>query len=297
MTRHVSTENLARFRGGELSPARSARIAAHLRTCAQCRETSEALAQVPSLLASVEVPPMPAHLTARIESALAAESAHRAASEPDGVPEHRRTARSAGGARRRPRRPVLAMPGLRVAAALAAAVVVVGGSVTLLTQLGTGASSGSGAGAASAPSAQHRTAILGRRAAPGFTTYGGVHYQVGRHTAVITPQYSGTHYQSARLTQQVSHVLATGKGKMGLAVPNVTPNSTATGHSVLPGCVNRIAAGHTVQLVDIARYEGQRATIIVIARHGQVAAEVWVVGAACSATASDVLTHRPLPRG
>src|SRR6202035_5235936 len=80
MTRHVSTEHLARFRAGDLSPARSRRVAAHLRNCARCRETSDALAQVPSLLAAVEVPPMPAHLAARIETALAAESATGASS-------------------------------------------------------------------------------------------------------------------------------------------------------------------------------------------------------------------------
>src|ERR1700722_20685166 len=82
MTRHVSTEHLPRFRAGDLSPARSRRVAAHLRNCDRCRETSDALARVPSLLAAVEVPPMPAHLAARIETALAAESAHRAAGAP-----------------------------------------------------------------------------------------------------------------------------------------------------------------------------------------------------------------------
>lgn len=299
MTRHVSTENLARFRGGDLSTARSARIAAHLRACARCRETSEALAEVPSLLAAVEVPPMPAHLAARIESALATESARRESVESDSAPEHQR--RSAGGARRRPRRPVLSGPALRVLATAGAAVVLVGGSVTLLTQLGAGSSSGT-SGPSAASAGDHKAADAGPHMTPSFNTFAGIHYQVGHQTAVITPRRSGTHYQSGRLAQQVSRVMATSERLMtgGTALPNATPNSrtssgTTTARSIPTGCVNRIAAGHKVQLVDIARYDGQRATIIVTVGHGQVAAQIFVVGVACSASVSDVLAHRPLP--
>lgn len=296
MTRHVSTENLARFRGGDLSTARSARIAAHLRACARCRETSEALGRVPSLLASVEVPPMPAHLAARIESALARESAVRAAVEPDGVPEHRSAAPSHGGGRHRPRRP--AMPALRVLATAGAAVAVVGGSVALLTQLSSGSSS-STADSGAVGASSHKAAELEPRATPGYA-FGAIHYQAAGHTAVITPEHSGTHYQAARLTQQVNRVLATASPLMrGTALPNATSNSNSgrmTAQSVPAGCVSRIAAGHSVQLVDIARFDGRPATIIVTAPHGQAAAQVFVVGAACSASASDILAHRQLPR-
>lgn len=298
MTRHVSTENLARFRGGDLSTARSARIAAHLRACARCRETSEALAQVPSLLAAVEVPLMPAHLAARIESALATESARRAASEPDGAPEHQR--RSHAAARHRPRRP--AMPALRVLAPAAAAVVLVGGFVALLTQLGTGGSSGTDGGTASSSVPRHKAVELGPRTTPSYV-FGAIHYQAAGHTAVITPERSGTHYQTARLTQQVSRVMAASEPLMtgGTALPNATSNSrpssgATTARSIPMGCVNRIAAGHSVQLVDIARFDGRPATIIVTAPHGQVAGQVFVVGTACSASVSDVLAHRSLPR-
>jgi len=296
MTRHVSTENLARFRGGDLGTARSARIAAHLRGCALCRETSEALARVPSLLAAVEVPPMPAHLAARIESALATESARREASEPDGAPAHR-AARSAGGGRHRPQRPILARPALRVLATTGAAVVLVGGFVTLLTELGSGSSSSG----LDAGGARHKVAESGPLAAPSFS-FGTIHYHAGGHTAVITPQRSGTHYQSGRLTQQVSRVIASSERLRagGTALPNSTYNgsasSEATAQDVRPGCVSRVAAGHKVQLVDIARFDGRPATIIVTAAKGQAAAQIWVVGTACSASASDVLAHRPLAR-
>jgi hypothetical protein len=290
MSRHVSTENLARFRAGDLSPARSGRIAAHLRKCARCRETSDALAQVPSLLASVEVPPMPAHLAARIETALAAESARRIAVAPD------RPARHAG-ARRRPRRPVLSPPALRVLAAAGAAVVLVGGGVELLSHVaGPGSSSGvNGAGgtghraAAASPDLGQRHSFSGQKLA-------GPSYPENGRVTSITPVHSGTDYQSARLTQQVNRVLAaasTGsRGSAAPAVPDETPAAPAAGRA-LDGCVSRIAAGAKVLLVDVSRFDRKPATIIVTARPGR--AQVWVVGPGCSATASDVLAHQPLP--
>ena len=82
MTRHASAETLARFRGGGLRRAATRRVRAHLDSCARCTATYEALGEIPGLLAATEVPPMPAHLAARIETALATESAHRAAGSP-----------------------------------------------------------------------------------------------------------------------------------------------------------------------------------------------------------------------
>ena len=59
--------------------------------------------------------------------------------------------------------------------------------------------------------------------------------------------------------------------------------------------MSRIAAGRTVLLVDVARFDHKPATIIVTARQGAAAAQVWVVGPGCSASARDVVTHRALP--
>ena len=310
MTRHVSTEHLARFRAGDLSPARSRRVAAHLRNCDRCRETSDALARVPSLLAAVEVPPMPAHLAARIETALAAESAHRAAGAPSpaGAPSApKRPARHSGaGARRRHRRPViLSAPALRVLAGVGAAVVLVGGGVELLSHAtGASSSAGSSSGSGNAPAVRHQAGsqVSGPRSTSGGTfngANGGIQYQHDGRTTVITPVQSGTSYRSARLTQQVSSVIAAHRGQFRSAVPAATPNSgTATPLApprTLSGCVSRIAAGRTVLLVDVARFDHKPATIIVTARQGAVAAQVWVVGPGCSASARDVVAHRALP--
>jgi hypothetical protein len=313
MTRHVSTENLARFRAGDLSPARSRRVAAHLRNCDRCRETSDALARVPSLLAAVEVPPMPAHLAARIETALAAESAHRAAGAPSPAAPSPAGARSApkrparrAGARRRHRRPViLSAPALRVLAGVGAAVVLVGGGVELLSHAtgassSAGSSSGSGTVSGNAAAGRHAASpVAPPRATSGGTfngANGGIQYQHDGRTSVITPVQSGTSYRSARLTQQVSSVIAAHGAQFRSAVPAATPNSSPiTPPRPLSGCVSRIAAGRTVLLVDVARFDHKPATIIVTARQGAAAAQVWVVGPGCSASARDVLAHRALP--
>jgi Putative zinc-finger len=306
MTRHVSNENLARFRADDLSPARARRVAAHLRDCARCRETSDALAEVPSLLARVEVPPMPAHLAARIETALAAESAHRAAGAPSAAGAPERPARPAG-ARRRHRRPViLSAPALRVLAVAGAAVVLVGGGVELLSHAtgqsssSSGASGASGEAPAAAP-AKHKpgsTMTGGRSSAS--RPENGVQYQHDGHTASISPLRTGTHYRSARLTQQVDGVLGTSRAEFQTLSPNggptITggPNASGAPPNALNGCVSLIAAGRKVLLVDIATFDRKPATIIVTARKGPAAAQAWVVGSGCSSTTRDVLAHRAL---
>ncbi|HEY3981181.1 MAG TPA: zf-HC2 domain-containing protein [Streptosporangiaceae bacterium] len=101
MTRHVSTEKLARYRDGELSRAGARSVAAHLAACARCQADADALAGLPDLLAATQLPPMPDHLAARIQTALAAESARRTAGEPEQAPARLRADRPSGRRSRR----------------------------------------------------------------------------------------------------------------------------------------------------------------------------------------------------
>jgi hypothetical protein len=64
----------------------------------------------------------------------------------------------------------------------------------------------------------------------------------------------------------------------------------------LTACVARVSGGHRPRLVDLARYRGQRAVVIMVPGPGG-RLEVWAVGAGCSGTASDVLGHAVLPAG
>ena len=64
--------------------------------------------------------------------------------------------------------------------------------------------------------------------------------------------------------------------------------------SALAGCVNRIAAGERVLLVDVARYQGAPATVIVTQPAAGGPERISVVGTGCSASRSDLLHHAML---
>jgi hypothetical protein len=311
MSRHVSTEKLARFRSDDLRRAAARRVRRHLAGCARCQETESALAAIPDLLASVPAPPIPAHLAARIETALATESAHRAAGSPSmrsgtaGLPSaaaHRRSRSSLPG------------PALRVLTAAAVIVVIGGGGYELVSHLGGGvSSSGASSGSAAVAAPGRKTLHAGSSSAstagpmvPGAVTPAAgagpvLRYRRGAQLATVRPVRTATNYQPARLAAQVRGTLAQ-QGPLGTNRPGVSPQSNsgsaafgAAQLSRLAGCVSRVAAGDSVVLVDVARYRGGPATVIVTAARGAGGDQIWVVGDQCSRSASDVLAHRPLP--
>ena len=67
--------------------------------------------------------------------------------------------------------------------------------------------------------------------------------------------------------------------------------------AALEAASTRVADGGQVRLVTIGRYQGQRAAIIVVSPAGGGPARIWVVGAGCSATSSDVMTQMPVLAG
>jgi hypothetical protein len=307
MRPHVGAKTLARYRQGDLSQRRSSRIGAHLAGCARCRARSEDLAGVTALLASVRPPPIPEHLAARIQAALATEAATRVTPSAGKAPADEKAAAAApapagtgpggtgpaaNGRRPRPevpghgRRPRLARPAVALRAlAAAAAVVLLAGGIYGLTRLGassTSSSAGSAAGpAVPAPASQ---------SAPGS----------------ITAIRSGTDYTPGNLSSQVAAQLAR-RGRNGAVAG---PNATSPAHSpakasggraaarisaaALAGCVHRIAADERVLLVDVARYQGAPATVIVTQPAAGGPERIWVVGTGCSASRSDLLHHAML---
>jgi hypothetical protein len=56
-----------------------------------------------------------------------------------------------------------------------------------------------------------------------------------------------------------------------------------------------VTGGTAAQLVDMARYRGQSATIIVRGPAAGKPGQVWVTGPACSAQHHDILAHTSLP--
>ncbi|WP_030163287.1 anti-sigma factor family protein [Spirillospora albida] len=75
---HLDYDVLADLAEGLLEDDRAASVSAHLDACAECRDRSADLADVSRILAEAPVPPMPAELAQRIDTAIAAESLNNA---------------------------------------------------------------------------------------------------------------------------------------------------------------------------------------------------------------------------
>jgi hypothetical protein len=336
VTRHVGARTLARFRQADLSPRRSSRIRAHLAGCERCHALDEDLAGVTTMLADVQPPPIPEHLTARIQTALASEAARRAAlttgatasseeatgsktgrawAGPTGAagpevpeaPPGRRTPRPGRPerARRRPRLPGFSSPiALRTMAAAAASVVLAGGGYEVAQHVG-----GSSPSASPAGSATHNGPMIAPAggAAPGSRAATSqpasrpvLHYRHDGQEASVTPVPTARDFTPANLRSQVSSDLPV-RGSLRTASPNArrnlappagqAPSLSGIPVSTLQDCVNRIAAGQQVLLVEVARYQGAPATVIVTSAQAGSPEQVWVVGTGCSATSNDLLTH------
>ena len=320
MTRHIRADKLASYRAGDLGTRKSARVRAHLGGCARCTAAADDLAAVSTFLASVPAPPMPDDVTARIEAALAAEAASRAASP--AVPAARGAApvapgRDGAGRRAAVRSPRNTRSGgwlrspvtLRVAAGAAVAAVILGGgfaAIRLAGSAGTSGtsgsassaenstSSGSGAGAAAQGS---REAPAAARPAPTLT------YRAGGQPRPFTVLTSSANLGPGNLGREIGQLVP---GVEGTTEPaSASPAPTALGRqpggipgfapAALEACVTRVADGGQVKLVTIGRYQGQRAAIIVVSPAGGGPAQIWVVGTGCSATSSDVITQMALP--
>jgi len=303
MRPHVSAETMARYRQGDLNQRRTSLIGTHLAGCDRCSALNEDLGGVTTLLASASPPPMPDDLTARITNAIAAESARRAAApQTPGAPAlpaaaHHRAPRPS----RLPRvRPKLALGGLAAAAAI---VLVAGGIYELVGHSGPASSSASPSVPAAAPAA--RSTANGPMARPGPASGPVLRYQRSGRKVSIAPIATGTNFTTAGLTSQVTaEVRKYGAGftktgpnehsPAGAASPATVPRAEAGTFAAIPlaslqGCVNRIAAGSLVLLVDVAHYRGAPATVIVTEAAETGPMKIWVVGTGCSASSSDVL--------
>jgi hypothetical protein len=299
MSRHASTEVLARYTGGDLKPRKAARVASHLAGCATCRERVHALDSVPSMLASVQFPPIPANLSSRIEMSIAGESAARVAREPASEAGRRDLPARGGPARhgaRVPGWPSSVLP--RALAATAAAVVIAAGGYEMATHLG-----GSTSGQAPGSAALARPATWRPGPIVSYGRSGHTHSIVAVEAA--TDFLAGTLGKQAAAAMETRHVSSSGVPGAAGAVnsPNASLKKTsptlqgqaAPEISKLQGCVGLIAAGRNVLLVEIAKYQGKPATIIVTEAHTSGPAEVFAVGATCSSGTRDILASQQVP--
>jgi hypothetical protein len=296
MMSHLSDDDLASYIEGDLRPRKIAKIRSHLAGCPSCQGRVAALEAVPNLLASVQYPPIPERLSNRIEMALAAESSARVASAPASEAGRRELPARARLGRHSRRAPRFTSPlALRAGAAVAAAVVIAGGGYALVSHTGSG----------SAPSS---SSISGPSTSPAQAGPS-VSYRHGAHEASIKTVKSGTNYKSATLASQAGRLITLqqssaspgamhANGSMSTlgasGVASSAARAAAPSASKLQGCVDRISGGKSVLLVDIAKYMGQNATIIVVGTSAK--AEVYAVGSSCSSSASDILAKQSLVR-
>jgi hypothetical protein len=316
MTRHVSAEKLARSRDGELSGAAARRVAAHLAGCARCRADADALAGLPALLAATPLPPMPDHLAARIETALATESAHRAAGEPERPPARLRAARRSGlprwvvtdeQARRHARRPG---PARRILATAAAVAVIGGGGYALVASLGSGSSSTSGTASASsgsrsaagpaagsagsapaarpsrsglnAPAVRNGGVRPGALAAPDFGPV--VQYRHDGQVHRFTPVRTSTDYLPAELGQQASATLA--RVRSPGPASTAGPSHTSAGQGSTGGGAGGVFSAATLARLPgcLGRVAGGQSVLLVDLATFQGAPAVIIVTAPPGAT-------------
>jgi hypothetical protein len=306
MSRHVGADRLAMRKAGATSAYRARRIDAHLAGCAQCRKLAADLDSVSSVLASARAPALPGPVAARIEGALAAESARRASAagagegQPQPADAGEGQPQPAGARRAGPRRPRLASPiALRLAAGAAAAVVLGGAGYGIAQIVG---------GPSSPPTASSGQPASSARAAPSYGPK--LPYQEKNgHSASFTPVQTSTDFEPSTLGSQLDNEIKTVHSTVyrPQSAPNLAPTSTGTpsalsgqfaGESTkkLDGCVARVAAGRPLLLVDVARYRGS-AAVFIVAQNSAGQARVWVVGPGCSAGATDLLRTAPLPQG
>lgn len=319
MISHFSADELADYQAGATNPGRAARIRAHLSGCAQCTQVSSDLASVSSLLASIPAPPMPGQVTQRIQAALSAESLRRATEpviasagatsatpatyasipgRPD-LPRHR--SRKV----RRLRLPDWSSPLLlRGLAATGALVLVVGGGILL-------ANSGGGhvtAGPASGGRPASRNAPQSSGINVGATGTTRLLYRAGGRSAHANAVSSSVSYSAANLAAGVRRAVSA-EANLGVSPDGSQPQAQPAGsagrasHSIgrfkvaqLERCLAVVAGRHPVLLVEVARYLGNPAVIVVLKPVNNVL-DVVVAGPACGAGSGDILRALSVPQG
>jgi hypothetical protein len=289
MRGHVDAESLALCAEGLLSRRRSERIRSHAASCPGCAAAQARLTEVPALLAQVPPPPLPPGIAARLDAALGAETARRAAPDRGAVPGQAAPAQPAGTAPRhrtgRPRGPRLRMPVAARVLAAAGVLAVAGGVGYAVSQ--SSSSPSTSAGPAAVPSAVPRpdSRSAAGRAGPEVGAGGGVQFTV---------RHSGTAYRKSTLAAQANTLLAApsaGVNQPGKASGGLSLRAPSL---ALTGCVDNVAglaAVHAgeVKLVDQAQFQGRPATVIVVQATSAQPGTVYAAGAGCSASRADIL--------
>jgi len=311
MTRHASAEELALLAEGELRRRKAEKVSAHVAGCTQCTQVRAELTEVTTVLSAVPYPPLPAAVSVQIESALRIEVNHRIAAAPAteaarGVLPARSRRQRAGALQRGWHLPGLSVPATRLVTAAGAVVLVGGGGYLVASNLHSAVPTSSSASGAAPSTNQSMTA------GPNVT-YGSPGSQHTIHSVSskmnFVPSELRTQalaaYHEAQVKGEAGNVSfggvnAPSAGPVHAAATPLQSNAAAAsggGGGVgtrLAGCMKGVADGRMVLLLDLARYEGKPAVIVILGSTATSQAEVIVTANGCSAASPSVLTRAPL---
>lgn len=263
---HLDADALADLHEGLLAADRAADARAHLERCAECRAVEASLRAVPaSLAAAAEAGAMPADVVARVDDALSRAGRDR-------VPSGSAAAMTVTPLGSRTRRSPVGTRLLQAAAAVVLVLAVVGVGASVLMSGGGGASSGGSSGAsAKGPGGKATYALLATGADYSASSLAGA---VPRLVAGEGRPFSAARDGDAGPTTASSPA-------EGAVAPDDTGRLAAG--AALADCVTALADAPAVPLaVDLARYEGKPAAVIVLPGLDDPAmVDVWVVGPGC----------------
>lgn len=269
---HPSDDLLADHAAGVLPEAERDQVAGHVGGCERCQELLTECDEVADLLGSLDDPQMPPEVSDRITAALAtAALAHPA--EPPAAPSATVTPLASHRARRTPRFAQLG--------AVAASVAVIAAGVLGVRALTNGSSAGgTDSGAASS------TAAGGSAEAATPVTRSGTDW-TPETLRTDLPQLLTTAYADkapAAAPTQAQRDTAADAAPLAAAGAAEEGLEPLAGGPTQAACVAALAGDSTTTplAVDLARYEGKPAAVVVLPSPGDAAkVDIWVVGAGC----------------
>lgn len=313
LPRHPGIEELAEFRAGVTDGARGDQLAAHLAECPECSSASDRLGHLPTVLASIPMPSIPADIEARVMAAIAAEAGARcaphdkvrhlpgpasASADPAGRPlQSRPTVLPGAHPRTTPgwrSQSLTATVGAMVAAAACLVLAFIGFRLSDQGHPATASAARGGPVRTGASPAAGSTASGGIIVPRQNTTSPAFRLPRGEKTPfpvlISTADFRGSTFQ-AQVRQQLTAmgqargVRASGNesqsGAAGSAGPTVGLRVSPS--KSLVGCVARLDGGIEPTLVEEASYQSTPAYVIATPTHA------WAVARDCSPTRLAIL--------